>query len=67
MDAAWSEEKVVKVPLAMPLQMASVSSEVSRSGGEQTALAPVAVLIDVVNMFLSYLGTVKVIALQTFC
>ena len=40
-DAAWSEEKVVKVPFAIPLQIASVSSEVSRSGGEQTALAPV--------------------------
>ena len=39
-DAAWSEEKVVKVPLAIPLHIASVSSEVSRSGGEQTALAP---------------------------
>ena len=39
-DAAWSEEKVVKVPLAIPLHIASVSSDVSRRGGEQTAFAP---------------------------
>ena len=67
LDAAWSEEKVVKVPLAMPLQIASVSSGVSRRGGEQTALAPCAILAVMIGKdFLGWLPTMEIIAFQFF-
>ena len=59
-EAAWSEEKVVKVPLAIPLHIASVSSDVSRSGGEQTALAPLRLLGASSRVVLDDEGTVKV-------